>query len=118
MMKKNYRKIVIITISIIITILISNFIYKTYQSNKYPTATGGDVPIQLPPSVVLESDAMATLSASLPISTPQFTITFSYKNGKYIVSGVDSANLQSDFDNWYANSEYTAIPKTRFQISK
>lgn len=117
-MKKNYRKSVLIITSILIVILVSIFIYKNYESNKYPTSTGGDVPLQIPPDVVSETEAMSKLSASLPISTPQFTITFSYKNGKYIVSGVDSANLQSDFDNWYANSEYTAIPKTRFQISK
>lgn len=99
---------------IVIAITIFGYFYLIAQPKSKPIRTGGDLPQVVPSSYISEATAMAKLSESLPIETKEFTLTFNYKVGKYMVTGKDKIDVQSSFDKWYGGSGYTAIPKTRF----
>ncbi|EKD94087.1 MAG: hypothetical protein ACD_27C00044G0002 [uncultured bacterium] len=82
-----------------------------------PTQTGGDVFETTPPGEQEYVDATGLIMSQLPIYTPNFTITFRYATGKFIVTRTNlNIDLSSAFQVWYSNSPYQAIPLTRFLL--
>ncbi|HBD02084.1 MAG: hypothetical protein UX38_C0001G0004 [Microgenomates group bacterium GW2011_GWC1_46_16] len=82
-----------------------------------PTQTGGDVFETTPPAEQQYVDATGLIMSQLPIYTPNFTITFRYATGKFIVTRTNlNIDLSSAFQVWYSNSPYQAIPLTRFLL--
>lgn len=118
---KSNIPLVIITVFLAATIGIFVIIKHNYPlllRSKNPTQTGGDVPQQVPATYIKVSEAMAQLNSQLPLNTNSFSISFDYSIGKYVVTpNQPGINISSDFEKWYEESGFTAIPQTRFIIS-
>lgn len=114
-MKKNIFAILLLVAATLITI-IGVYYFNSTKILKFPISTGGDKPQQVPANINSEPDAMAKLAKLLPLKTANFSIVFDYKLGKYVVTKTGNTNLQSDFDKWYAQSEFKAIAKNRFTL--
>lgn len=113
-MKKT--QLIILAITIFLISLFGTYYYFSKPTTAIPISTGGDKPQQVPREFNAEVDAMEKFGKLLPVKTPYFSIEFNFKKGKYIVTKINSANLQSDFDKWYDHSDFKDIPKTRFLI--
>lgn len=113
-MKKTWLTISAILIFFIA--LLGTYQYFSKPNIVAPISTGGDKSQDVPNEYESEAAAMEAISKALPIKTPYFSINFSFKKGKYIVTNIKSSNLQLDFDNWYNHSDFKEIPKSRFLI--
>lgn len=81
-----------------------------------PSQTGGIVEA-LPVTDQKDTDAMAAIMRQLPIYTPDFVITFNYKEGQFTVARTNpESNLSGSFDSWYSNSAFGSIPRSRFSL--
>lgn len=63
-----------------------------------------------------ESKAMEALAKELPLSTPDFLLTFNYKKGMYVITPKEGVDGAKAFLLWYKFSPYRAIPESRFSI--
>ena len=107
---------IIIMLIFLASIFLSIFYYRRSIAIKYPKSTGGDRIEQVPANYQAEPDAMARLFKVLPLETTNFSITFDYKHGKYIVKGKNNSNLQTEFNKWYKDSLYKDILLSRFVL--
>ena len=119
------KKILLITIPIVIVagvvavILNLNNLKRLYRVYTNDFSGGlGAINSTPSPNQKNEGDSINNLIKSLPVSTDSLTISgYDYSQGKFIVVLNDTTlDLQTEFDNWYAASSYTAIPKSMFLL--
>lgn len=123
MLPKRIRKMKNKVAILIIIISLSTIIFVAYSYyGNYLAFGGGTGAIYSPPSKteINEGNAINSLQKSLPLSTVGFAITkYDYRKGQFVVqSYYQGADLQKEFDIWYATSSFSAIPKNLFQLPK
>lgn len=115
----NMKKLILIIIIIAGVSQIGYFGYQIYVNFLIPRGTGA---IYTPPSQsdLILGNEFNNLQKSLPLSTQYFSIVeFNNSKGAFIVNATDnSVDLPTEFNNWYATSSFSAIPKTMFLLQQ